>query len=156
MKTLITLLLFATVLNAQTISKQIINTTGNSTVSGNIKLSHSVGETVTGTFTDNNGLIQISNGYFPGLLQNELSLSSFSNLDLKIYPNPTSSKFYFLSDSLEKFELSLFDLSGKVLMRKKLNINNSVDMTPYQAGIYVLRIKYENGNEEFIHQLIKI
>ena len=57
-------------------------------------------------------------------------------LGLKVYPNPSQSKFYF-SEHLD--ELILFDIRGNILLRrqeiKQLNLDN------YASGLYFVKIK---------------
>jgi len=50
-----------------TISKQVIGPGGQTFENGNNKLSYSVGEVVVGAMTDEDGSVQLGNGYYPSL-----------------------------------------------------------------------------------------
>ncbi|MDD4218249.1 MAG: T9SS type A sorting domain-containing protein [Bacteroidales bacterium] len=71
--------------------------------------------------------------------------------NLNIYPNPTSD---FINISIKNWEsenvkLELFDIMGKLLLVKKLNINNGmtneiIDLSHFKAGIYMIRFTDNN------------
>ncbi len=52
---------------SQTISKQVIGPGGQTFENGNNKLSYTVGEVVVGAMTDDEGGLQLGNGYYPSL-----------------------------------------------------------------------------------------
>jgi PKD repeat protein len=69
------------------------------------------------------------------------------NQDAKIslYPNPSSSVI-FVESEVEIKELSLYDISGKKLITKKVNASNAeLSIETYLPGTYLLRIKDKSG-----------
>ncbi len=71
--------------------------------------------------------------------------NNFANA-VKLYPNPVADVLT-IDNSSDVRTVSLIDLSGKVLMsvdnkgRNTMNIN----MTPYQKGMYIIKLTGENG-----------
>ena len=61
------LLFFKLSLSAQSISKQVIATLGNTITNGSNQLSLTVGEIAVGSMTADNGSLQLGNGYYPSL-----------------------------------------------------------------------------------------
>ena len=78
------------------------------------------------------------------------------NSSLHIYPNPGNGIFYF-SDNTEIFEqVSVYDISGKVLMKKNnFHSSNSIDISDQSQGIYIVKIINNQGIVESF-KLIKI
>ena len=72
------------------------------------------------------------------------------NDDLLIYPNPINSGYLNIvinSEVSEDIELSLFNVSGKQIFRKKTNYNLQnlkLNMDYFANGIYILNIKTDN------------
>lgn len=65
------------------------------------------------------------------------------NLDISIYPNPTSDYINIKSAS-KVLRASIVDLSGKNIASKKV-INNQVDVSVLPKGNYIITIETENG-----------
>ena len=75
-------------------------------------------------------------------LSNEKTSEEFS-----IYPNPTSSiKRIIIETTVEKADISIFDISGK-LIRKGILDNNDIEWDTYvanaSAGLYIIQLKNE-------------
>jgi len=67
------------------------------------------------------------------------------NPGIRIFPNPTRNIMYVELDILEEAQMKVFDLSGRVVLEKKLernNVNSKVDVSGVQAGIYLIQLKY--------------
>lgn len=62
--------------------------------------------------------------------------------NISVYPNPTSGNIHIFSDQINK--ITIFDCSGRVR-----NIfpegTNYIDISLYEAGIFILKIKNKNG-----------
>lgn len=72
---------------------------------------------------------------------------------VNIYPNPTTSKVY-LQSSEEIKSVVIFDLSGKILLKTMNQVENSLDVSQLQKGMYFLKISV--GNRLIIKKLSKI
>jgi len=75
---------------------------------------------------------------------------SNGNSLINIYPDPSNGKFQIAvnnSDLTKNFELEIYNIQGEkvfYLLTKQLN-NSPIDISDQPSGIYVLRLKYENG-----------
>ena len=76
------------------------------------------------------------------------AIPSLTMQDVKVYPNPSSNKFYitFNSAEIKKVPISVTDLTGKVLIKKvfKTSDKNLIDLTSYRKGIYFLKLTLQN------------
>ncbi|MDC3195991.1 aryl-sulfate sulfotransferase, partial [Flavobacteriaceae bacterium] len=82
------------------------------------------------------------------LYSTEFTCSSLSTDDLlknniTIYPNPVID-FININTSLNILEVDIYDVLGKSLNFRKIN-NRKIDMSNFNRGIYVLKIKTEIG-----------
>ena len=71
---LLTLFIFTVSINAQIISKQVISSLGSNYSNNTIKLSSVLGEVLVGSMTDEDGSLQLGNGYYPSLNLETLSV----------------------------------------------------------------------------------
>lgn len=69
---------------------------------------------------------------------------------INVYPNPTKETLIlgFSSNENQTFQASLIDFSGRIVLYKKVtsNMNNELDVTSLNRGIYVLKVEDSNGN----------
>ncbi len=68
----------------------------------------------------------------------------------RVYPNPTNAIIYIQSEE-EIQDITLLNIAGKILGEYNAN---SVDLTEFMAGTYIIRIRYSN-DIEVIKQIIK-
>ncbi|WP_394760120.1 LamG-like jellyroll fold domain-containing protein [Flavobacterium sp.] len=75
-----------------------------------------------------------------------LGIDNFNLTDtVKIYPNPSTGIFNISINEDASVEVS--DMLGKVIFSNKVKAgNNTIDITNYQSGIYLLNVKTENGS----------
>lgn len=88
---------------------------------------------------------------------NECTLSS-DLLEIQkfvVYPNPTLDILNISSDDhFDFYELTLHDLSGKLLMQSKNERKSQLDLASIEAGVYLLVIKTKNGLTSH-HRVVK-
>lgn len=85
-----------------------------------------------------------------------LTTSQSAKGQLEFYPNPTSDLVWVTGlDTDEPTEISLLDLSGKVLQSKVAQGTNRalVDVSQLRDGVYLLQLKTDNGVST--HRLVK-
>lgn len=70
-----------------------------------------------------------------------------------IYPNPTNSILYVSHESFTEFNVTLMDITGKILQKTVLTNQKGVDVSAYPKGIYFIQI--ENGSEKSTSKFIK-
>lgn len=77
-----------------------------------------------------------------------LSTTDFNTTKFKVYPNPASSIVTISAADVDSFNLSVTDLSGKVIMTKSLNgIENTVDISSLSTGAYFFELRSDNKKE---------
>ena len=72
----------------------------------------------------------------PSLLSNEVL--NTKNNDINIYPNPTHSKF--MISAPDAFNMEVYDISGKIILKADGVLPNQSIETPEQSGIYLVKI----------------
>ncbi|WP_411893518.1 T9SS type A sorting domain-containing protein [Winogradskyella sp. A2] len=65
---------------------------------------------------------------------------------LNLFPNPTSDILNFnLGNDVEVKNISVFDLKGRQI-NLKASSNNTIDVSELVSGLYIIRLKTDNGN----------
>lgn len=65
---------------------------------------------------------------------------------MSIYPNPTNGRFTISSETEEIQTVSIYDLSGKMVLREHpFNSHSSIDLSDKPIGMYILKIETEKG-----------
>ena len=81
-------------------------------------------------------------------LTGPLANQSFATSKFSVYPNPATSNVTISSTDIDGYELSVTDLSGKVVMTKSLNgIENTVDVSALSSGAYFFTLSSDNKKE---------
>jgi len=83
-----------------------------------------------------------------------LGNSDFENVtSITIYPNPSTGIFNIVSQ--QNVSVLIYDLLGKLVYNQSIvNGTNSIDISNFNAGVYLLKATDANGNTE-THKLIK-
>jgi arylsulfatase B len=79
------------------------------------------------------------------------SVSNTNNLNIKLYPNPTSN-YIRISSDIEIIEVCIHNLIGNKLI---VTSSNEIDISRLDSGIYFVEVTQKN-NTKSIHKIIKI
>lgn len=127
---------------AQSVSPQVISTSGTSYNNGTSQLDWTLGERVTSTY--NAGSDIMTQGFHqPNLIITSLN-DPETDYSVNIFPNPSTElinlKFKNLKDILT---VELFSADGKLLLSKQTDMAAELqfNMLEYSPGIYLLSIK---------------
>jgi hypothetical protein len=154
MKQLIFILLASTTCFSQTVSKQVIGTAGKTQSNSNLKLSWTTGEPVVGLMTA--GGNQLGNGYYPALDLQALSVEdNVLDVQLRVYPNPTSQSLYVTHPDMNSFGIQIVDLNGKQLYSGTINKDEPLDISNYTQGMYMVTIENTSTNKKNTYKIIK-
>ena len=154
MKYLVIVLLVATMGYSQTISKQVIGTAGKTQSNSNLKVSWTTGEPVVGLMTA--GGNQLGNGYYLALKLQALSVEdNVLDVQLRVYPNPTSQSLYVSHPDMSSFGITIVDLNGKQLYSGTINKDEPLDVSKYTQGMYMVTIENETTNKKNTYKIIK-
>ena len=70
------------------------------------------------------------------------------NSSFAIYPNPATNNLNIIYDELKKTILTIYDVSGRLLLKKELNnkgfSSQSIDISSFDKGVYLVQIN-QNG-----------
>jgi hypothetical protein len=154
MKTLLFFLLVTAICYSQTISKQVIGIAGKTQSNSNLKVSWTAGEPVVGLMTA--GGNQLGNGYYPALDLQALSVEdNVLDVQLRVYPNPTSHSLYVSHPDMNSFGITIVDLNGKQLYSGIINKEEPLDISNYTQGMYMVTIENTTSNKKNTYKIIK-
>jgi len=120
------------------------------------ELSWTVGEAVTTTISD--GTNTLTQGFHQSkLIVTAIDELLVSDLELKVYPNPTSEFVIISSNKLyDKSSYSLFNLSGKLLENKIISASETrVNLKNYASGTYLLKLQYKPNQSLQTFKIVK-
>lgn len=89
--------------------------------------------------------------------ENEKKQEAAAALGLSVFPNPAQDKINVAVASLKDEEVTILmiDAQGKNLFEKKTRAQqNEVDMTPYKAGVYFIKVVV--GKESLFYKVMKL
>ena len=153
-KLILVFLLISSIGQAQSISKQVIGAAGKTQSNGNSKLSWTVGEPVVGLMTA--GGNQLGNGYYPALNLQALSVEDNAlDVQLRVYPNPTSQSLYVSHPEINSFGITIVDLNGKQLYSGTINKEEPLDVSGYMQGMYMVTVENTTTNKKNTYKIIK-
>jgi hypothetical protein len=154
MKYLIVILLVTSIGYSQTISKQVIGTAGKTQSNSNFKVSWTAGEPVVGLMSA--GGHQLGNGYYPAMNLQALSIDDATlNVQIKVYPNPTSQSLYVSHPELNSFQIQITDLNGKQVYIGTIEKEIPLDVSNYTQGMYLITIENKESNKKNTYKIIK-
>lgn len=90
----------------------------------------------------------------------DLGISDLNQFDFAVYPNPTNNRItisaYFKQD--EMMQVIVTDLSGKEIYKAAKDPNKDLvlDLTPFETGTYILKIKGASGEIVKSSRIVKI
>lgn len=130
---------------AQSLSPQIISSSGTSFTNGSNQLDWTLGELSTSSLT--NGSNSLSQGFHQG----NLNVTSIDNFDdtygLNIFPNPAIDLLQVQFEKANKTNLiELYSTEGKLLLTQESKNETlcQIDMSKYDIGTYLIKIHNKN------------
>jgi M6 family metalloprotease-like protein len=87
-------------------------------------------------------LVVTSNGSKSANVSSDIQ--EVSNKELKLYPNPVSDELH-VQNADQNSTIEVFNLTGKLVMTKKLENSNIVNVSSLESGLYILKA---TGNEK--------
>jgi hypothetical protein len=154
MKHILLIFLITSFSYSQTISKQVIGSAGKTQSNSNLKVSWTAGEPVVGLMTS--GGNQLGNGYYPALNLQALSVEdNVLDVQLRVYPNPTSQSLYVSHPDMSFFEITIVDLNGKQLYSGTINKEEPLDVSYYTQGMYLVTVENKETNKKNTYKIIK-
>ena len=142
--------------HSQTISKQVIGPSGATFENGNNKLSYTAGEVVVGAMTDEDGSVQLGNGYYPSLDLSTLNSESPElQLQVKVYPNPVTEAIFITHPTEQFFEVRITDISGKQILQKSHQKEQPLNVQTLTTGTYFISVTTKESKQTNTYKIIK-
>ncbi len=71
-----------------------------------------------------------------------LAADDFEKNNFKLYPNPSSSVFYIQRPGFEEMNLSVYDVTGRMIFKERdiIKSNYALDLSKLNSGLYFLKI----------------
>jgi hypothetical protein len=154
MKHIVIFFLITSISYSQSISKQVLGSAGSTQINSSLKVNWSIGEPVVGLMTA--GGNQLGNGYYPALNLQALSVEdNILDVQLRIYPNPTSQSLYVSHPDMSSFGITIVDLHGKQLYSGTINNDEPLDVSNYTQGMYLVTVENKETNKKNTYIIIK-
>ena len=140
----------------QTISKQVIGPAGATYENGNNKLSYTAGEVLVGAMTSEDGSIQLGNGYYPSLDLSTLNTQSPElQLQVKVFPNPTTEAIFITHPTEQFFEVRITDISGKQILQTAHQKQQPLNVQSLTSGTYFVSVTTKESKQTNTYKIIK-
>ena len=98
-----------------------------------------------GAMTSEDGSIQLGNGYYPSLDLSTLNTESAElQLQVKVFPNPTTETIFITHPISNSFKVFISDLTGKVLLKKEVGKQEPINIESYPTGAYLINVTTED------------
>jgi hypothetical protein len=123
-------------------AQEIITTAGDYSSNNSVSLSWTLGELVTGSFSDNNTSV-VQGFQQPAIVTSVIETVKDINLQILLSPNPTSDRVNLWIENVSnaKLQYYLIDLNGKIILQNSIMTNRTeILFNTYTTGIYILKI----------------
>lgn len=133
------------VVSAQTLTPDVIASTGGYFANGTGSLSFTLGEPVIPTYGDGSNILT------EGFQQTDYSFTAVdeitpANVGISVYPNPFASTFTIQNSGAKQLHAEIIDVTGKVILEKELTTQKTmVNLSNLSDALYFLRVYDETG-----------
>ena len=138
---------------AQSNDQQVISSCGTSFFNDEYIMESTLGETVISTIENGNILTQ---GFHQANLK-ITSVSELTDIELKLYPNPTIGLFTVEFGKNQNLNIDLSSLNGKTIFSETIENQNkkTFDISQLTQGIYILKVTNTN-NQQSVYKINKL
>ena len=138
---------------AQSNDQQVISSCGTSFFNDEYIMESTLGETVISTIENGNILTQ---GFHQANLK-ITSVSELTDIELKLYPNPTIGLFTLEFGKNQGLNIDLSSFNGKTIFSETIENQNkkTFDISQLTQGIYILKVTNTN-NQQSVYKINKL
>lgn len=138
------------------IKKESIDSGGGIATAGNLKIIHTIGETV--VQENSSGTIHISEGFISPEILNSLDLQDYTTLTgVRVFPNPTTDYINISFSETGNYTITIFDYQGKQIATMDTNKTDTqiINMDTYSTGVYLVVVKNTAKQQFKVYKVIK-
>jgi len=152
-------MIFTLNLAAQSISPQVVASSGNYMESGNYSLSWTLGEPVIATAQSGNTIL--TQGFQqPSYNVTSITQNNLFGFEVNVFPNPTPNyiTISWKTESTSGVDIFLYDMSGKLITAKTLSSSDqkaSVNLSQLASEQYIMEVKDKNTSNSKIFKIEK-
>jgi hypothetical protein len=77
------------------------------------------------------------------------------NVEIKVYPNPTSQLLYVSHPDLTSFQIQIVDMNGKQIYAGTIEKDVPLDVSSYTQGMYLVTIEDTTNHKKNTYKIIK-
>ena len=79
----------------------------------------------------------------------------FRSAEVSIYPNPARGNIFIsVPVDMGLADIVMVDLSGKIIRQWNGVAQQTLSLEPFSPGVYIMKIKLQNGLQEMIRKLV--
>jgi hypothetical protein len=141
---------------SQSIAPQVVASAGDHYVAVGVQLSWTTGESMIDTYTAGGSMIT------QGFHQTQLTITAVEeqnphNLQVSIYPNPTSEQLTIsIPENENDMTMNLFDMNGKLILSEQLSgTEKRLNVSALADAYYILQLQSEAINYSSTHKIQK-
>ena len=152
--TVIALLMSSNYINAQTINRSVVSSSGGSAKLDNLNVDWTLGELAILTLRTED--LILTQGFHQPILTATTLATELEDLNFNIYPNPTSSTIFIDQDKPITWDVSIVNQVGLLEQNHRIGSSHStIDLSNLISGVYLIIIREANGSRHVIYRLIK-
>ena len=154
---ILTILLFVTGYGQTSLRKSSLSAGGGSATSGNLYMVYAMGEI--GTKEADQGNMHLSEGFIGPDFAALLGIEDYTQLQgVKVYPNPVSDFINIKFPETGDYEVYVFDITGKQVLKNILHNNDIVrySIKHLKTGYYLLTLIDRKGNKTITYKIQKL
>jgi hypothetical protein len=153
--TFIALILSLSLFGQVGIKKSGIDSGGTSAQGGTLKMVYTIGEVAVQEKTT--GTFHISEGFISPNLFNTVGTDEYTPIaGVNIFPNPTADVLTISFEKVSKYDISIFDLYGKLIQNKKTgDPQTEIHVSHLSPGTYWIIIKDDANKTYAVYKIIK-
>ena len=149
--TVIFLVCYGNFIFGQSLSADIVASTGRTFSADNVQLSFTIGETAVSTINVNSSVI--SQGFHQTYLKTTALSPNLWDLNVKAYPNPTESfhRIQFQLEEVDEINYKLYTTSGQLLSSENIiaqYFDIKLDLITLSSDTYILTISRINTKQK--------
>ena len=138
---------FSLLISSQSHAQSVVSSQGESFTNTEGSIDYTLGEVI--IFTGEGGSNDLTQGFHQSSISTN-SIIDHPEIELEIYPNPSSDFLSIRTDDWENVECAIYDVLGKEVQSFSLsNITTSIDVQEWANGSYTLLINKGNKQESF-------